>query len=44
MDHLMNLHLTFVERFPVAFICGVVAVLTLGVLSATFGQSIPALW
>jgi hypothetical protein len=40
----MNLHLNFAERRPVAVIFGLVAVLTLGVLSATFGQSIPALW
>ena len=44
MDHLMNLQLTFAERLPVVTICGIVCVLTLGVLSVAFGQSIPQLW
>ena len=40
----MNTPLNFAERSPVAVIFCVVAALTLGVLSATFGQNIPALW
>ncbi len=40
----MNMHMTFAERRPVVTIIGIVAVLTFSTLSATFGQSIPALW
>jgi hypothetical protein len=40
----MYLPMTLAERRPVITIIGIVAVLTLGVLSAAFGQSIPALW